>query len=1285
MIKKIKKLGKFLALTIASVIALSSISTAFAAPQSATGGSRGSQSFGIYWKKEVNVNYTDALGTKSNVYTTKNVITKVHFFARQNVTLDFRDYTQRAFCIEPEKTSELTSYGNTYYYNGNLNDAGLSAYNKRLTAGKRTLLNTVLANGYGNYRPASKKYCNYWYATQLLINEVITGMRNDNTFELKGSQSYNPTTYLGSESGAETTTADIQKAYDDIVGWVKLTLKVPDGTSATEAKAPTYSMSYKQSTNTYSYSYNFNDIIRSNLTNADAFACKLSEMNIKASDITVSNKSVSVSIDKANKKIVFSTSSPLTSPVTVSINNPRIRGINTSLNSTSQYGLMLVGNGSNQVFAVGASQLNPAKSYFKLTTDSTVILKLKKVSANPDLTEGNSCYSLGGAVYNIYASEEDAANDTNYVGSITTEEDGTGYYSNSYGRVIPAKDFWAKETTSSPGYCLDTKIHHFEPTGEYEDGVPVWAFTSYEPPESDPMYVFIKKVDAATGYGNADLAGAQFRVNYYDGFYNTEAELQGVQPLKSWVFKTDKDGYVEYSDDKAYFVSGDKIYENIQGYPSLPPGTVSIQEISAPTSGKYKINDTVYVRQVDRLAEVNSELEPVNPFVVGEVPDVSGLTIRKTSDDGVVKDLWFRVEGSNGFSQDVSTNSTGNIVMTGLDIYDSGSNLVKYTVTELGVKRANGTYAIPKRYTPDKLSQTVTLKADTNVLVKFHNNTPVGQINLKKTSEDGVVSNISFRITASNGFSQIVTTKAGGTAKITQLPVFNDHDSYINYIISEIGIKVGNEYKMPERYYKPSVQRVTFTNATTEQVNTATVTFNNVLKVGDLSIRKTSNDGKHSGIAFEVKSTSASYSYDEIFTTDSNGLITVTNLPIYDTRDQKIVYEVSEKGIYDEKTGKYVIPAYYFSPESKTVTLSESNITQTNFRNYLKTFNLKVIKDSSDDVISGVWFNIKSSDGSYDKDFATNSDGVVNISGLRGNDMYGNSINYTVKELGVKKDNGYVFPAKYKTVQDKVVEGINFLPTTAGEGADTATVDFFNDEKTANLRIVKKADDGKVDGLWFSVVDSNGVELEKKATNKNGIITYDELPVYDDNNKRISYTVTELGELQSNGTYKLPFRYNVVPKQSVLLNYNETTVVTHTVIFNNTLKKGSVTIKKVNPEGEPMEGIELSIYKSDDTFVNKGKTGSDGVLSFKDLDQGDYYMVETKTEEGYNLLKDKVSFTIKGDNNKTLNPTVDITNTFLFNIPNTGSNGILYLCIGGGVVLAAGLLIILFFMKKKKK
>ena len=88
-----------------------------------------------------------------------------------------------------------------------------------------------------------------------------------------------------------------------------------------------------------------------------------------------------------------------------------------------------------------------------------------------------------------------------------------------------------------------------------------------------------------------------------------------------------------------------------------------------------------------------------------------------------------------------------------------------------------------------------------------------------------------------------------------------------------------------------------------------------------------------------------------------------------------------------------------------------------------------------------------------------------------------------------------------------------------------------------------------------------------------------------------------------------------MPKQSVLLNYNETTVVTHTVIFNNTLKKGSVTIKKVNPEGEPMEGIELSIYKSDDTFVNKGKTGSDGVLSFKDLDQGDYYMVETKTEE----------------------------------------------------------------------
>ena len=157
MIKKIKKLGKFLALTIASVIALSSISTAFAAPQSATGGSRGSQGFGIYWKKEVSLTYTDALGTKSTVQINKNVLTKVHFFARQNYTLDFTDYKQRAFCIEPEKYSELESYGNTYYYNGNLNDAGFDAYNKRLTAGKRKLLNTVLANGYGNYRPASKK------------------------------------------------------------------------------------------------------------------------------------------------------------------------------------------------------------------------------------------------------------------------------------------------------------------------------------------------------------------------------------------------------------------------------------------------------------------------------------------------------------------------------------------------------------------------------------------------------------------------------------------------------------------------------------------------------------------------------------------------------------------------------------------------------------------------------------------------------------------------------------------------------------------------------------------------------------------------------------------------------------------------------------------------------------------------------------------------------------------------------------------------------------------------
>ena len=108
-----------------------------------------------------------------------------------------------------------------------------------------------------------------------------------------------------------------------------------------------------------------------------------------------------------------------------------------------------------------------------------------------------------------------------------------------------------------------------------------------------------------------------------------------------------------------------------------------------------------------------------------------------------------------------------------------------------------------------------------------------GQI--KKTSEDGVVSGISFNISG-NGVNKTVTTGADGTVDVQLMPGV--------YTVTEQSI---------DRYEPQSVQRVTIVSG-----HTATVTFNNTLKRGSLEIIKNSEDNLVEGVKFHLYGTSLS-------------------------------------------------------------------------------------------------------------------------------------------------------------------------------------------------------------------------------------------------------------------------------------------------------------------------------------------------------------------------------------------------------------------------------------------
>lgn len=925
--------------------------------------------------------------------------------------------------------------------------------------------------------------------------------------------------------------------------------------------------------------------------------------------------------------------------------------------------------------------------------DRLIKIQLQKTSANSELTKGNSCYSLSGAEYSIYTDK--SCSKSSYFGLIRTDANGFGVYGdgldskgNHVGSDVANKTYFAKETKAPKGYKLDTTVYTFKDSGKKTvDGVSIYSFTCSDKPANDPIALLLQKQDAKTGQATTRLADAEFTLKYYDGTYKTEKELKGANATRSWVIKTATNG-IAYL-DKAHLVSGDEFYysSSENKIPCLPLGTVTIQETKAPEN--YELNPDLYIGQITEEGGLTwlttNLLTPEGQLIVPESETVrGGLSIHKSSDDAIIKDIWFRITSDNGYSKDVATNSMGTIELADLDIFNDNNEYVKYTIEELGFKDANGNYYIPKRYKTEG-PKTVTLKNDGTVTVSFNNSIDTVPLNIIKSADDKNVSGIYFKVTASTGKTYTVVTDNEGKASVSGLPVYDTEDNAITYTVEELGIKKDDgTFEIPVRYVKPSSQTVKFVNGTSV-IKTRTLTFKNNLKKGVAKIAKTSDDDVVQGIYFKIESDYNDYS--AISSTGKTGIWSIYSLPVYNEVGEKIKYTVTELG-FKQSDGTYKIPEYYFHDEPQTVELTENTTTTVNFKNLHKKGSLLILKSSSDKVVDGIYFEVKSlTDGfEYDEYVATDASGKAQIENMEVCNADGEEILYEIREVGFKQADGtYKLPKRYVSKEPKQ---FSFIADNMKPGRKaTYTYTLNNSIRTANLNVKKTSDDNIVNGITFNVKGSNGVDYGNKTVNSSGMSYYTKLPVYDDDDNLIKYTVTELGIKQDDGTYKIPYRYNDVKPQVVTLRYNtETeTAMTETALFNNTLKLGSVTINKVDNDGKAIEGAKFNLVSKEtgEVFATV-TTDKDGKGIISDVPQGDYSLEETQTIAGLNLLKEASDLTISGDSEETLYYTFNIKETYAPVLPMTGGTNAICVMFGlSAMCLIAGGAI--FFIKNKKK
>ena len=559
----------------------------------------------------------------------------------------------------------------------------------------------------------------------------------------------------------------------------------------------------------------------------------------------------------------------------------------------------------------------------QLSDTEIVKLKFKKESSNPDLTTDNDCYSLDGGIFAVFSDEKSAYDyisdnsvKNNIVRYFITDSNGNckaiskdgnswDYNANSdLYKIAYSDSYYAVEMVAPKGFKNYNRPVQMAINGT-NGGFVVLSATISDTPLNDPINILVRKKDAVTGqYTN--MENAEFTVKYYSGYYYSENELVGKSPERKWILKTDSDGYTHldesYRADSDY---GEPFYitsaENPN--PAMPLGTVTIQETKAPTG--YKINPELFIRQI-KVDEATGSITTFNEIEVPEPRDTvyGNLTIYKTADDSkrganTAKNVWFNVKSDDGVTdENIVTKSQGvdgAATLSDLPVYKASGEYVKYIITELGYKNADGTYSIPDRYIPPA-KKTVTLKENVTLSFYFANRLQKTGLIVQKESEDGIISGFYFSVKSDDGkTNKVLVTGADGSAELTNLAVYNTSNKKVKYIVDELGFKnADGTYYFPAKYVKPAAQTVTL-----EDGKSFVVTMKNLLKRGSVELLKTDGNGNPlEGIEFELYNTktgivnvinkSGSIMYEAAdsktadtvtkLVTDSDGRIIVNNL-----------------------------------------------------------------------------------------------------------------------------------------------------------------------------------------------------------------------------------------------------------------------------------------------------------------------------------------------------------------------------------------------------------------------
>ena len=349
----------------------------------------------------------------------------------------------------------------------------------------------------------------------------------------------------------------------------------------------------------------------------------------------------------------------------------------------------------------------------------------------------------------------------------------------------------------------------------------------------------------------------------------------------------------------------------------------------------------------------------------------------------------------------------------------------------------------------------------------------------------------------------VVTADEDWTHTFTDLPMYDENENKITYTIDEVVANIEDQAKLD--LYNKSIENGVITN-TFDPSKLTDTTEVSATKVWANMNSDAARENTITSIKLQVKA-NGEVAADQVVTADEDWTHTFTDLPVYDKAGNRITYTIDEVAVNAEDQAK--LGLYNKSIENGVIT---------------NTFDPSKLTDKTEISATKVWANMDSdaarentrtsiklqvkANGEVAADQVVTSENnwTHTFKDLPVYDEAGNRITYTIDEAVANNDDQTKLGLYVKTIdQAKGIITNTFDPSKLTDKTEVSATKVWANMNSDAARA------NTITSIKLQVKNGDMVVAEQVVTaNEDWKHTFTELPLYDENGNRITYTIDEV-------------------------------------------------------------------------------------------------------------------------------------------------------------------------------